>query len=200
MTNCYLQGNMGKSTGEMRPMRLFLGITMLLLSGCSTIGMQRYAANSPELDLYEYFTGKIRGWGIVQDREGVLTRQFVVDITGKVTEDGQLVLKENFDWSDGEKSSRTWVLSRQDEHNFTGTAVDVIDHAEGILYGNVLNWQYQLNLKVDDSTWKITFDDWMFLVSDEMLLNKAAMSKFGFKVGEVTIIFRKQTDAERVRS
>lgn len=164
---------------------------LLLLTGCSTIDVERYAANSPPLDLYDYFTGTTRGWGIVQDRKGVLTRQFVVDITGEVTGDGKLVLKEHFDWSDGEKSSRTWVLSRQNKHNFTGTAGDVIEQAEGTLYGNVLNWQYQLNLKVDDSTWKITFDDWMFLVSEEILLNKATMSTLGFNVGEVTIVFRK---------
>lgn len=173
-------------------MRVFLAITLtLLLTGCSTIDMQRYTNNSPQLNLYNYFTGDTRGWGIVQDRKGVLTRRFVVDIIGEVTGDGQLVLRENFDWSDGEKSTRTWVLSQQDKHNFTGTAGDVIDQAAGTLYGNVLNWQYQLNLKVDDSTWEITFDDWMFLVSEEMLLNKATMSKFGLKVGEVTIVFRK---------
>ena len=173
-------------------MKLILSITMLLmLTGCSTIDMKHYANNTPQLNLYNYFTGSTRGWGIVQDRKGMLTRQFVVDITGEVTGDGQLVLKENFDWSDGEKSNRTWVLSQHDKHSFTGTAGDVIDKAEGTLYGNALNWQYQLNLKVDDSIWLITFDDWMFLVSDEMLLNKATMTKWGFKVGEVTIVFRK---------
>ncbi|MFT5698278.1 MAG: hypothetical protein ACI8ZB_001132 [Desulforhopalus sp.] len=173
-------------------MRLLLTITMmLLLTSCSTIDMKRYTDNAPQLDLYSYFTGNTRGWGIVQDRKGVLTRQFVVDITGEINGNGQLVLRETFDWNDGEKSSRTWVLSQQDKHNFSGTAGDVIDQAEGILYGNVLNWQYQLNLKVDDATWKIAFDDWMFLVSEEILLNKATMSKFGFKVGEVTIVFRK---------
>ena len=173
-------------------MRLLFAISiLLLLTGCSAIDTQRYTDNTPQLDLYTYFTGNTRGWGIVQDRKGVLTRQFVVDIIGEVTEDSQLILKENFNWSDGEKSSRVWVLSKKDNHNFTGTAGDVIGQAEGTLYGNVLNWQYQLNLKVDDSTWKITFDDWMFLVSEELLLNKATMSKFGFKVGEITIVFRK---------
>ncbi len=173
-------------------MRLLFAISiMLLLTSCSTIDTQRYANNTPRLDLYNYFNGNTRGWGIVQDRKGVLTRQFVVDIIGEVTADGELVLKEKFEWNDGEESSRTWVLSQQDNHSFTGTAGDVIDHAEGTLHGNVLNWQYQLKLKVDDSTWKITFDDWMFLVSEEMMLNRATMYKFGFKVGEVTIVFRK---------
>jgi hypothetical protein len=173
-------------------MRLLIPIVMLtLLTGCSAIDMKRYSANEPRLDLFDYFSGSTRGWGIVQDRQGVLIRQFVVEITGEVTDGGQLVLKENFDWSDGEQSSRTWILSQQDQHNFTGTAGDVIDRADGILYGNVVNWKYQLNLKVEDTSWKITFDDWLFQVSEDMLINKATMSKFGFEVGEVTIVFRK---------
>lgn len=173
-------------------MRVFLTLLMLVLvAGCSAVDMKRYSANKPQLDLFEYFAGNTMGWGIVQDRKGALIRQFVVEITGEVTEDGQLVLRENFDWSDGERSSRTWILSQQDSHNFTGTAEDVLDRADGILYGNVLNWQYQLMLKVEENSWKIKFDDWMFKVSEDMLINKATMSKFGFKVGEVTIVFRK---------
>lgn len=170
-------------------------ITLLVsLSGCSAIDMKQYSANQPALNLHEYFQGQTKGWGIVQDRKGQLTRQFTVAITGTVDDDGILTLAENFDWSDGEKSQRTWLLSKTDAHNFTGRAEDVIDTASGTLYGNVLNWQYVLNLKVDETVWKIAFDDWMFLVDDRLLLNKATMSKFGFKVGEITIVFQKLTD------
>lgn len=173
-------------------MRLLLSILLLtLLTGCSAIDMKRYSNNEPRLDLFDYFSGNTKGWGIVQDRKGVLVRQFVVDIAGKVTDEGKLVLIEDFDWSDGEKSTRTWVLSRQDEHSLTGTAEDVIDQADGTLYGNVLNWQYKLSLEVEGSRWKIAFDDWLFQVTEDMLINKATMSKFGLKVGEVTIVFRK---------
>ncbi|TKB07269.1 DUF3833 domain-containing protein [Desulforhopalus sp. IMCC35007] len=170
---------------------IIISILLLLLSGCSAIDMSRYSHNTPKLDLFDYFNGNTRGWGIVQDRKGTLTRQFVVDIVGQVNSKGNLVLDEHFDWSDGEKSQRIWELSKQSEHDYSGTAADVIESADGKLYGNVLNWKYLLNLKVDDTTWKIRFDDWMFLVSDELLLNKATMTKFGFKVGEVTIVFQK---------
>lgn len=170
---------------------LIISMLIILLSGCSTIDLSQYSRNTPKLDLYDYFKGNTRGWGIVQDRKGTLTRQFVVDIVGQVNSKGNLVLEEHFDWSDGEKSQRTWELSKESDHDYSGTAEDVIDSADGKLYGNVLNWNYLLNLKVDDTTWKIRFDDWMFLVSDNLLLNKATMSKFGFKVGEVTIVFQK---------
>lgn len=173
-------------------MRLVVVALMLtLLTGCSAVDMKQYSANDPRLDLYDYFSGSTRGWGIVQDRKGTLIRQFVVEIMGEITDGGQLVLTETFDWSDGEQSNRTWILSQQDQHSYTGTAEDVVGRADGILYGNVLNWQYQLNLVVDDTSWEVTFDDWMFKVSDDMLINRATMSKFGFEVGEITIVFRK---------
>lgn len=173
-------------------MKVLISILMMtLLAGCSAIDMKQYSANKPQLDLFNYFSGNTKGWGIVQDRKGTLTRQFVVEIKGEITDEGNLVLKEYFDWSDGEKSTRTWILRKENSHNYKGTAGDVIDEADGVLYGNVLNWQYKLNLKIDNSNWKITFDDWMFLVNDDMLINKATMSKFGFKVGEITIVFRK---------
>ena len=173
-------------------MRLITIVSLfVLLSGCSAIDMKQYSANKPPLDLFDFFQGQTKGWGIVQDRKGTLTRQFTVAIEGKVSSNGDLILAEDFHWSDGEKSKRTWILAKIDTHRFTGRAEDVIDTAGGTLYGNVLNWQYRLNLKVDDTTWKIKFDDWMFLVSENLLLNRATMSKFGLKVGEVTIVFQK---------
>ncbi len=174
-------------------MRLLIIIALCaVLAGCSAIDMKQYSANQPALDLYSFFQGQTKGWGIVQDRKGRLTRQFTVAITGTVNSDGSLILAENFDWSDGEKSTRTWILDRLDNHSYAGRAEDVVNSASGTLYGNVLNWQYVLNLKVDDTAWKITFDDWMFLVDDKILLNKATMSKFGFTVGEITIVFQKR--------
>jgi len=173
--------------------RLTTVLLLILLAGCSGIDLKQYEGNTPELDLFAYFSGNTTGYGLVLNRKGELTRQFKVDIVGEINGAGELVLKEDFDWSDGEQSQRTWILRQADQHSYSGTAEDVVGSAEGTLYGNVLNWHYVVNLKVDDSTWKIAFDDWMFLVSEQLLLNKATLSKFGFKVGEVIIVFQKSS-------
>lgn len=170
---------------------IVLVIFVFITAGCSAVDITAYRDQRPELDLFRYFEGDTRGWGIVQDRKGTLLRHFVVDIKGRVTDQGQLILNEDFVWSDGEESTRIWVLDRHSTHTFTGTADDVVGDAAGVSYGNVLNWRYRLNLRVDDSTWKITFDDWMFQVDEKVLINRATMSKFGVTVGEVTIAFRK---------
>jgi hypothetical protein len=166
-------------------------LQLTLLTSCSAVDIKQYSSNNPEFELFDYFMGETKGYGIVQDRKGTLTRQFTVVITGTIETDGSLKLYEKFDWSDGEKSTRTWKIDKNGDHFYSGTAEDVVSPADGTAYGNVLNWDYLLNIKVDGATWKIKFDDWMFLVTDQVLINRAKMSKFGLTVGEVTIVFQK---------
>lgn len=175
---------------------LFVLMISLTLSGCSKpMDIHAYQDLTPAFDLFGYFTGKTRGWGIFQDRKGTLKRQFVVDIVGSVNAQGQLVLTEEFVWNDGEKSQRIWTIDRgrtqQNITEYSGTAPDIVGHASGKSVGNALNWRYQMRLVVDGKTYKVNFDDWMFLQQDGVLLNRAKMSKFGFKLGEVFITFRK---------
>jgi NOL1/NOP2/fmu family ribosome biogenesis protein len=68
----------------------------------------------------------------------------------------------------------------------------VVGAATGELYGNALRWQYVLKLDIDGRVWEVDFDDWMYLMDDKVMLNKAAMSKFGIYLGEVTLAFYKR--------
>ncbi len=173
-------------------MRSILLTLVLLVSGCSSMKIEDYAAFEPTFDLFTYFQGNTRGWGVFQDRGGALKRQFVVDINGTISPDGELVMTEDFVWNDGEKSQRVWRIRKQDAHRYSGRAADVVGEAKGEAYGNALNWQYDLNLPVDGKVWQVSFDDWMYLQADGVLLNRAKMSKFGFTLGEVTIAFQKK--------
>ncbi len=149
-----------------------------------------FAGREPKLLLEEYFAGETRAHGLFVDRFGDLRRQFVVDIDG--TWDGEtLTLKEDFVYDDGETQQRIWTIRKTGPHGYEGRADDVIGLAEGKVYGNALNWRYRLALNVGDSTWNVTFDDWMFLQSDDVIINRAEISKFGFKLGDVTIVFTK---------
>ena len=38
---------------------------------------------------------------------------------------------------------------------------------------------------------KITFDYWIFMQDDRVAINRATMTKFGFKVAELTVVFVK---------
>jgi hypothetical protein len=172
-------------------MLLTLLTAAVLTAGCSKPDLSQYRDNEPRFSLFEYFDGQTTGWGMVQDRNGNLIRRFVVDIRGSVDGSGTLVLDEKFEWSDGERSSRIWSISKTGENSFTGTAADVNGTASGSAYGNVLNWRYYLNIEAGGRTWKVHLDDWMYLQEDNVLINKTKMSKFGFSLGDITIVFQK---------
>jgi hypothetical protein len=155
-----------------------------------------FAGREPTLLIEDYFAGHTMAWGIFQDRFGQVRRQFEVDIEG--TWDGEtLTLVEDFAYDDGETEQRIWRIKKLDEHSYEGRADDVIGVAKGRAYGNALNWTYRYALTVGDDTWKVTFDDWMFLQSDGVLINRAEVTKLGFKLGEVTLVFRKLAEADR---
>jgi len=166
----------------------------LFATGCGSMKIEDFANTEPKLVLEDYFAGKTKAWGIFEDRFGDIRRQFVVDIDGQ-WDGNELVLTEDFIYSDGETEQRIWTIKKIDEHTYSGTAADVVGEAVGKTYGQALNWRYTLDLKVGDKTWKVNFDDWMVLQPDGVLMNRAKVSKWGFNVGEVTIFFRKEDAA-----
>ena len=112
---------------------------------------------------------------------------------GTVVLDGSSgVLEEDFAYSDGTKERRVWRLKKQDGGRYTGTADDVVGTAQGQAAGNAFQWAYTLRLPVDDKVYEVQFDDWMWLVDEKVMLNKAVMSKFGIRLGEVTLAFTKK--------
>jgi hypothetical protein len=161
-----------------------------LLSGCSGMALDTFKDAKPELVLEDYFKGRTEAWGIFEDRFGKLRRQFKVTIDG--TWDGKiLTLDERFKYDDGETDQRIWRIKRVGKGKYEGRAADVIGIATGEASGNALNWRYDMNLKVGDGTMKVAFNDWMFLQSDGVLINRARVSKLGVEIGSVTLFFKK---------
>jgi hypothetical protein len=173
---------------------LLLG-TSLLLGACATAPVPAdYAAQRPALDLRRYFDGPLTAHGLFTDRAGKVVRRFDVAMTGRWNGD-EGVLEEDFVYSDGQRERRVWRIRRLADENgiarYTGTADDVIGVATGRAAGNALQWAYTLRLMVDGKAIDVQFDDWMFLMNDRVMLNKAVMSKFGIRLGEVTLVFTK---------
>lgn len=168
---------------------LLCGLLILGLTGCSAaMKPEDFQGREPRFVLEDYFEGKTKAWGMFHDRFGNLRREFVVDITG--TWDGKtLILDEEFKYADGEQDRRVWTITKVDDHTYTGTAGDVIGEASGKTYGNALNWTYDMDLKVGDGTWKVHFDDWMFLEPGGVMLNRASVTKWGLEIGVVTLSF-----------
>lgn len=177
----------------MRLSRLFAPgavAAVLPAAGCVSNNIEDFAQAPRELVLEEYFVGQSTAYGVFEDRFGKVRRQFKVNITGTV-EDGVLTLDERFEYDDGERDTRVWTIDILGNGEYRGTAGDVPGYATGKVVGNAFNWKYKVDLKVGDSTWNVGFDDWMYLLQDDVLMNRAYVTRYGIEIGQVTIAFQK---------
>jgi len=166
-------------------------LALLTLGGCAS-GPEPadYANETPRLDLRQYFNGPLLAHGVFTDRGGQVKRRFIVRLMGRWQGD-KGVLEEDFEYSDGKKERRVWRLTDLGQGRWRGEADDVVGSATGVAAGNALRWNYTLKLPVDDKVYEVQFDDWMFLVDEKVMINKAQMSKFGIRLGDVTLSFQK---------
>ncbi len=162
-----------------------------LASGCATPDVAEYRGEKPALDLREYFNGTVDAWGVFTDRSGKVVKRFTVVMDCRWQGD-EGVLDEAFSYSDGTTQRRVWRLRRLEGGRYTGRADDVVGEAQGQAQGNAFRWRYTLALPVDGRVWHVDFDDWMFLMSEKVMLNRATMSKFGITLGQVTLSFTKR--------
>jgi hypothetical protein len=163
----------------------------LAVAGCAGPQVSDYAAERPVLDLARYFNGTLDAYGVFTDRSGRVVKRFTVVMV--CTWNGnEGVLDEDFTYSDGSKQRRVWRLTKLADGRYVGRADDVVGEATGQVAGNSFRWGYTLQLPVDGTTYEVQFDDWMYLMDERVMLNKAVMSKFGFRLGEVTLSFVKR--------
>ena len=181
----------------MRDIKLFrsilLIISLILITSCSKNSSMKpidFKDKEPRLIIEEYLSGNVKAWGVLQNRSGKVTRQFSADLNGK-WDGNQLILNEKFNWDDGEIQTRQWQITKIDENSYEGTAGDVVGKAKGYSYGPAFKFEYVLLVPVKGKEMKITFDDWIFKQDDRVAINRATMTKFGFKVAELTVVFVK---------
>ena len=95
---------------------ILLIISFFLITSCSNnkaMKPEDFKNKEPRLIIEEYLTGNVKAWGVLQNRSGKVTRQFSADLDG--TWDGkQLILKEKFNWDDGEVQNREWTINKID--------------------------------------------------------------------------------------
>jgi len=167
-------------------------LSLMVLSACAARpDLADEKLSQRDFELEEFFDGHVVGHGQFQDRFGTVRRRFVVDVTG--TWDGQtLTLDEQFAYADGTAETRVWRLEKTGPETWRGTAPGVLGAATGEERGDAFNWRYRIDLPVPDGTLRVSFDDWMWQVAEDRVLNRAYMDKLGVGVGEVIIWFEKR--------
>jgi hypothetical protein len=173
------------------------GACVLALVGCASPTIDHYREMTPSLDLRHYFSGKLVGHGMVQDRQGTVLRRFRVDIDAEWDGDAG-TFDEQFLWADGSEERRVWTVIdrgvRDGVRRYVGKAHDVIGVATGEAAGNTLRWRYTMSIPVDGEVYAVDFDDWMHLIDERLMIGRARMSKWGFDVGEVTLTFTRNKE------
>ena len=147
----------------------------------------------PDLKMEEYFSGRLTATGEYWDRSGKLERTFDVDIVG--TWDGTtLTLVEDFVYNTGYEFQRIWKLQKNGDGKWIGTAGDTVGKAKGVEDGPIFSWKYAVNLERTPGQGdfiKIFFDDVLWRVNEREVVNYAVMKKFGMRVGEIIVRFKK---------
>jgi hypothetical protein len=165
-------------------------LSMGLLPGCSGVSIEDYSHNKPAMVVPEFFNGSLSAHGIVKNRSGKVTRYFNASIDA-YWEDGIGTLDEVFVFDDGEEQRRVWKLVKDEAGNYIGSANDVVGSSKLKVAGNSLFLDYMLRVPYGEGTLDIHIDDRMYLVSDRILLNESIMTKWGFDVGQVTLVIQK---------
>lgn len=163
------------------------------LTGCASPTVADYAQEKPALSLRDFLQGTIDAQGVFTDRSGRVVKRFSVVMQAR-WQGAEGVLEEDFLYSDGTKQRRVWYLTDLGGGRFTGRADDVVGTATGESAGNALNWRYTMALPVDGRIINVQFDDWMYQLDERSMLNKAVMSKWGVRLGEVTLFFTRRSN------
>lgn len=171
--------------------KLFLGCLMIgWLSSCSSVEVTDYKDTTPTLVLESFFNGPLKASGVVHDFSGKVIRKFNVTMEAN-WQGNEGVINEWFVYDDGETQTRVWKIKALGNGQYTGTAGDILGTALGQSSGSALRWKYDMLLPVDGDEYQVHFDDWMFLVNDNTIINQSDIIKFGITVAQVTLVIQK---------
>lgn len=141
-------------------------------------------------DLTSFFDGRTTAWGVFEDRFGRLCRRFTIEMNGS-WKNGVFHLDETFQYDTGESEQRTWLVSRAADGRFTASCPDCVGSAHGQADSNSTRMNYRFKLKVNARSFIVRFDDRIYRMDAGTAVNRATMSKWGIKLGELSLFFRR---------
>ncbi|MEO0348013.1 MAG: DUF3833 family protein, partial [Pseudomonadota bacterium] len=104
------------------------------------------------------------------------------------------VLNEHFLYDNGNKQKRIWHITKLDQEHYLGKANDIIGEARGQQCGAAIRWRYQMLIPVKNLKLKLNFDDWMWQINKDVMINRSYLKKFGITLAELTLIMTKQVN------
>ena len=124
-------------------------------------------------------------------------RRFAAEIVGRWVA-GRLVLEEAFAFDDGATETRSWQFERVGENGFLGTGTDVVGPVQGRQDLGGARMRYRYRLRVNGRPITVALDDRYYRLDAARAINRATLSKFGVRIGELTIVFERQPGSSGV--
>jgi Protein of unknown function (DUF3833) len=150
-------------------------------------------AVSSRFELTSFLEGRTSAWGIFEDRFGKLRRRFSVEMNGR-WKGSAFHLDECFIYDTGERELRTWIVTPLGDGRFTATCPDCVGRASGECDDQSIRMRYRFRLRLGGRTINVSFDDRIYRMCEDIAVNRATMSKWGVKLGELSLFFRRQPD------
>ena len=171
---------------------IFVALAGSLAGACMTTPEATIPPRVEPLTLEAFFAGHTTGEGRFESRIAGVERTFTVKTAG--TWDGRtLTLREDFVFDDGERDSKTWRFTKQRDGTYRGTRGDVVGVADVWQDGATVRLSYVAEVTgKGGKTRNLAFEDVLVPQSRTVVLNKAVVSKYGFPVGTVEVLFRKR--------
>jgi hypothetical protein len=142
------------------------------------------------LDITQFLAGRSVAHGVFEDRFGRQRRAFTVTMDGHWQGD-VFLLDEDFLYDDGARERRTWRIRKLDAGRFVATAADCVGEAIGTAAPGRWHMKYQFMLRLKTRMVPVTFDDQVYAVTDRLALNRATLSKWGVRLGQVLIVYER---------
>ncbi len=155
-----------------------------------TVTPQVGSEAKPRFELTAFFHGSTRAWGVFEDRFGRLQRRFTVDMQGR-WQGPVFVLDERFVYDTGDIENRTWLVTPLGEGRFHATCADCVGSADGQCDADSIRMSYRFRLKLKDRQIVVAFDDRLYRMADATAINRTIMSKWGIKLGELSLFFQR---------
>lgn len=162
-------------------------IPAFLLAACATAPPVPREAGAEQFVIEQDLIGRTTARGEFRAINGA-RRGFTAELNGSF--DGQtFTLVEDFAYDDGETDQKTWRLTRVGEGEYRGVREDVVGEARGFQDGNVFRLEYDIRLPNEDGSpgRKLRFRDVMAETPDGVVINRATVGLYGFRVGGVDL-------------
>ncbi|MGI9424923.1 MAG: DUF3833 family protein [Hyphomicrobiaceae bacterium] len=149
-----------------------------------------------DFSLTGYLEGRTRAWGIFEDRFGRVRSRFDVSMFGQWQGD-TFTLNEEFIYDSGRTETRVWTVIPGPENTFRATCDDCVGEATGFAGDDEVTMSYVFRLKLQSRELHVCFTDRLIKIDDFRAVNRAIMSKWGVRLGELSLFFERDNHAEQ---